>query len=160
MLMQQQILVLMRMHELEKSLGELYALFSEKFPEYSKLWDHLGREEQNHAEAVRKLYQESYKGEVVFEEGNIKAEGVQSVIDYVKETSSLTTRGQLSAVKALSITYDIEGSVLDKTIFKHFRVTPQFVDTIRMLQQETQGHAQMAKDELDKVPRAGVRKAG
>jgi len=149
MLQEQQIQVLMRMHELEKSIGELYALFSGKFPEYSELWDHLSREEQNHAESVRKLYQESYKGMVVFDEGNIKPEGVQSVIDYVKEVGCSAERGHMTALKALEVTHDLESSVLDRSIFSHFKVAIQFIDVIQALRRETQMHAVMAKEVLD-----------
>ena len=73
MLQDQQIQILMRMHELEKSIGELYSLFSEKFPECGKLWIALSRDEQGHAEAMRKLYQVSYEGQAVFEEENINS---------------------------------------------------------------------------------------
>ncbi len=152
MLKEEQVHVLTLMHELEKNLGILYTLFSEKFPNYSKLWDHLSREEQKHAEEVRKLYQNSYNGQVIFEKGDIKAEHVQSIIDYIKNVNDIAMRGQLTAQKALSITYDFESSVLDKSLFNHFEVALPFVNVIEGLRTESQKHALMAKEELDKFP--------
>jgi hypothetical protein len=154
MLKDEQIKVLMGMYDLEKSIGELYALFSEKFPEHGGLWNQLSREERGHAEAVRKLYQVSYEGQSIFKECSIKVEAVRSVIDHVKTTHDLATRGKVSALKALTTTYDLENSLLEKTIFTHFKVTAQYADVLETLHRETQKHALMAKREMEALPQS------
>jgi len=161
MLKDRQIQILMAMHTLEKSIGELYSLFAEKFPGHSDLWKRLSEDEQGHAEAVRKLYQISYDGQSVFAEENIKPEAVQSIIDYVKEIHASATLGKLSAQKALGITYDLENSLLEKTIFQHFKATSQFVNILQVLRKQTKEHAVMTKTEMETSPQADMqRKAG
>ena len=125
----------MLFHELEKTLGDVYVLFAEKFPEHNNLWQTLIKEEQEHAEAVRKLYQLTYKGQALFDEGVIKAEGVQSIIDYVKDTCDPAKLGKLTAKQALMITHDIEKSLIKRDLFSHFRVSFQFGDMLRCLRE-------------------------
>jgi len=154
MLEDKQIQILMSMHELEKSMGDLYSLFLDKFPDSGELWKLLSREEQGHAKAIQTLYQASYDGKTVFEEGSIKAEAVQSVIDYVKEIRDQTMRGKLPLIRALTITYDLENSMLEKTVFEHFKGTSEFIGMMQTLRRETQKHALLAKKEIDKFKQA------
>ena len=156
MIKDEQIQILMHMHTLEKSIGELYALFAEKFPDHAELWLHLSRDEEGHAEAVRKLYQASYEGQTVFLEGNMKAEAVQSVIDYVKDVHELALAGKIAILKALTVAYDLENSLLEKKFFTHFKVKSDFVDVLQTLQRETQKHARMAKTEIDTLPKTSA----
>ena len=151
MLQEHQIKILMLSYELEKTLHELYLLFSEKFSDHNNLWDPLIKEEEAHAEAVRKLYQLSYDGKCVFDEGKIKPAALQSIIDYLKNIIETARQGKLDACKAITFTVDVENSLLEKDIFRHFKVSPQFSGMLQALHEGTRSHAQLAKKELEKI---------
>jgi hypothetical protein len=146
-----QIKLLMLVHELETSLGDLYTIFKERFPEYNNLWETLIKEEREHAEAVRRLYRMTYDGQVLFDEGSIKSEGVQSIIDYLQNIHGASQRGVYTAKQAVTIAYNIEKSLIEKDIFKHFKVAPQFADLLHALLEGANNHLQLIKREFDKL---------
>ncbi|GAK54895.1 hypothetical protein U27_01726 [Candidatus Vecturithrix granuli] len=154
MLQDYQIKTLMLVYELEKTIGDIYAVFAERFPEHKTLWNTLAKEEQEHAEAVRQLYRLTYEKQVLFDEGSIKTEAVQSIVDYLKRTYDAAKRGKFTAAQAVSITYDTEKSLIEKNIFKHFKVAPQLAETLQYLQDGSQHHIRLAKKELEKIQRA------
>ena len=154
-----QIKILMLFHELEKNLGDLYALFAERFPEHNNLWHRLIKEEQEHADAVQKLYQMTYKGQALFDEGIVKVEGGQSIIDYVKYTCDTAKSGKFTAVQALTTAHDIEKSLIAKSIFSHFKVSPEFTDMLRYLREGSLSHIDLTKIELDQVQKDHKKKS-
>ncbi|TAN40414.1 MAG: hypothetical protein EPN25_07685 [Nitrospirae bacterium] len=149
MLKDHQIKTLMLMHELEVSLGKVYEVFSEKFPEHNDLWETLIKEEQEHADAARQLYQLTYEGQSVFDEGGIKAEAIQSIIDYLKGVNDAALRGNYSPMKALSITCEIENTLVEKDFFSHFKVSPQYAGMLRTMDEGSKSHARLARKKLD-----------
>jgi len=151
MLENYQIKTLMLIHELEKSLGEMYTIFRELFPEYNNLWSLLIKEEYGHSEAVRKLYKMTYEGKVLFREGNIKPEGVQSVVDYLKTVHDNARLGRYTTEKALIIAYDVERSIIEKDIFDHFNVAPELANMLNILIIGTKRHAELIKEKIDKL---------
>jgi len=153
-----QIKILMLFHELEKALGDMYMLFAERFPEHNNLWHRLIKEEQEHAEAVQKLYQLTYQGQALFDEGIIKAEGVQTIIDYVKDACAAEKPGSITALQALTTAHDLEKSLIAKSIFSHFRVSPQFADMLRYLREGSLSHIDLTKNELDKTKKDHTKK--
>lgn len=143
------IKVLMLVHELEQTLGRLYATYAGQFPEHRAFWLKLAQEEEGHADAVRRLYQLSYEGRSLFQEGALRADAIQSVLTYVKEQVAAAALGQPSAQRALSVTYDLERSLLERDIFAHFEVSPELSGVLTRLNKETSGHMASAKRELD-----------
>ena len=148
----------MLFNELEKALGDMYELFAERFPEHNDLWQTLIKEEREHAEAVQKLYQLTYQREALFDEGIIKAEGVQSIIDYVRDTCNIARLGKYSAMQALTTAHDLEKSLIAKSIFSHFKVSPQFADMLRYLREGSQNHIELTKNELNKIQKEHKKK--
>jgi hypothetical protein len=144
-----QIKSLMLACELEKSLAELYIRFGEHYPEFKELWALLIQEEQWHAESVRRLYRMTYEGRCTFEAGEIRCAAIQSIVDYVRETIDATALVRFTPVHALEIVHDLEKSLIEQDIFAHFRVTPEFSETLRLLDAGTRKHAQLAKSALD-----------
>jgi hypothetical protein len=149
MLNSKQTRVVIQLHELEKNIGKLYALFAEKYPDQRELWMRLSQEEEGHAEALHKLYDASLEGRAVFEEGKISHEGVQLVIEHVRTVYRCAMQGKISALKALSIGYDLENSLLEKAVFQCFKVTSEFADMLQTLRGETQKHALLTKNEIN-----------
>jgi rubrerythrin len=150
MLQDSQIKALMLVHEFEKSLGDLYTVFNAQFPEYSAIWELLIKEEYEHAEAVRKLYRLTYDKKVVFDEGKIKPEGVQAILDYLKPIYENAQNSKYTVKKALTIACDLEKSIIENNIFDYFKGTDEIQNTINFLVFGTKRHAEILKAELAK----------
>ncbi len=138
----------MLVHELENSLGDIYTIFKEQFPEYNDLWALLIKEEHQHADAVQNLYRLTYDKKVVFDEGQIKPDGVQSVVDYLKTVYDNAQRGQYTIKQALVLSYDLERSIYEHNIFDYFTGIGELENTISFLVIETKKHAELLKEKI------------
>jgi len=150
MLEEKQIKIILKMHELEQTLAEMYALFMEKFPEHKKLWTVLVKEELEHAEAVQKLYQLTYKKEAAFFEGPTRLSAIEAIIDYVKNTCEIGRRDGMAAEQALEVSCDIEKSLIAKNIFDHFKVRLEYTSLLNHLRAGSEHHAQLVQDEINR----------
>ena len=150
MIQDSQIKALMLVHEFEKSLGDLYTVFNTQFPEHSDIWELLIKEEYEHAEAVLKLYKLTYDKKIVFNEGQIKPEGVQTVLDYLKSIYENAKQGQYTVKQALILACDLEKSVIENNIFDYFKGMDEIQSTIDFLVIETKKHAEILKKRIDK----------
>jgi len=138
-------------YELEKLLSDTYTVFNEQFPEYNYLWGLLVKEEKEHADAIQKLYRLTYEGQASFEEGRLKPEGVQAVIDYVKNIYENAKMGQYNTKQAIKIAYDIEKSLIEKDIFNYFKTVPELSNTLRYLILGTKNHILLLEKEVDEL---------
>ena len=150
MLDENQIKILLKLHELEQSLAELYSLFLEKFPEHKALWTLLVKEEMEHADAVQKLYQLTYKRDASFSEGSIRLTAVDSIIEYVKKNCEIGRRDGMDAGQALELSRDIEKSMIAKDIFDHFKVRLEYTNLLNHLRAGSERHAQLVQEEIDR----------
>ncbi len=151
MIQEHQIKILMLMYDLEKALSEMYVVFSELFPDHKVLWKILIREERAHAEAVRKLYKLTYEGQALFNEGAIKATAVRSVTEFIRGVCDNAKAGRCSEIQALVSTHDIEKSLLETALFKHFSVSPLFAEVLHVLHEGTNAHVKLSKGALGKA---------
>lgn len=150
MLEENQVKTLMRMHELEQSLAEMYALFLEKFPEHKTLWTVLVTEELEHADAVQKLYGLTYKKDAAFSEGATRLTAIESILDYVKKTCEIARQDKLTAEQALELSCDIEKSFIAKNIFSHFKVRLEYSNLLKYLRSSSEQHAQLVQEEIER----------
>jgi hypothetical protein len=150
MLEQEQIKILMRLHELEQSLAAMYSLFSEKFPAHRELWGILIKEENEHADAVQKLYQLTYKKDASFSEGTTRLAAIEDIIDYVKKTCEIARRDGMAAEQALELSRDVEKSLIAKNIFDHFKVRLEYTSLLNHLRAGSEQHAQLVQEEIDR----------
>ena len=151
MIGEHQIKTIMLFYELEKSLYEFYEVLSRTYPEHDTLWKRLMEEEQMHAESVQKLYRLIYDGKTLFDEGTIQHAGVQSIIDYVHGITDSARNKAYTEKQVLTITRDIERTLIEKKLFNYFRVAPEFTDLLRTLREGSEGHSAMAEKELAKI---------
>jgi hypothetical protein len=129
----------------------MYGVFSQTCPEHDVLWKKLIAEEQMHAEAVRKLYGLTYQGKVLFDEGTIKHAGIRSIIDYIRSISDSAGQRRFTAVQLISHSLDIEKSLIERKLFDHFTVSPEFANLLRILQQGSESHGALVEGELAKI---------
>jgi hypothetical protein len=150
MLDENQIRILLKLHELEQSLAEMYALFLEKFPEHKDLWTVLVKEEMEHAEAVQKFYRLTYKKDASFSEGSIRLSAVESIIEYVKKNCEIGRRDGMDSSQALEVSRDIEKSLIAKDIFDHFKVRLEYTSLLNRLRADSERHVHLVEEAINR----------
>lgn len=150
MLEENQIKILMCMHELEQQLAEMYALFLEKFPEHKTLWTVLIKEELEHADAIQKLYKLTYQKEAAFSEGATRLTAIESILDYVKKTCEIGRQEGLTAEHALELSRDLEKSIIAKNTFNYFKVRLEHANLLKYLRDSSEQHAQQVQEEINR----------
>lgn len=151
MLKEKQIRILMLVCDLEKTLGDIYTQFSGKFPEHNDLWELLIKEELEHAEATRELYRLTFEGKSLFDEGGIKEDAVQSILDYLRVVHDNARRGRYSLKKAVEITCEVEETIIERDFFTHFKVSPEYAQMLKTLDEGTRAHASLARKKLESL---------
>jgi hypothetical protein len=129
----------------------MYVAFSHAYPLHNNLWNRLIAEEKQHAEAIRKLYGLTYQGKVLFDEGTIQHAAVQSIIDYIKSISDSARNKKYSDKQIVSLSLDIEKSLLEKKLFDHFKVSSEFADVLKTLQEGSEAHASLVEKEMKNI---------
>lgn len=112
--------ILQLLCQLELDVSNLYKLFAEKFPKYKDLWNTLSQEEIEHADRVKILYDLAKENKVIFDEKLTKTYIVKKVLDFIKDTHAKTVAGQLNIINALSISRDLEQSIIEKEFYNYF----------------------------------------
>ena len=101
-------------------MAELYRILARQFPEHCEFWLSLCAEELEHASWIEYLYKKVEEGLLQFDERHTKTYTVDAFIDYLTRTIESVKDEQPSLARALSMTRDIERSLLEKRIFEFF----------------------------------------
>lgn len=100
--------------------AELYKLLAGHFPEYADFWSSLSEEELEHASWLEYLFKKIREEHASFQEKGIKTYTITAFHTYLQDAISGVKAGKPSLSKALSLTLDIERSLLEKRLFEHF----------------------------------------
>lgn len=120
MLKDYQIKIIDLMAQMELSISELYELFAEKFPKYENLWIELSKQEVQHADWVKQLQSMAGENRVFFDEKLTKSYSVQKVLEIIKATYANAKDDKLTLINALSVSRDLEQSVLEREFYNYF----------------------------------------
>ncbi len=130
------------MIELEFKLAELYAILSEQFSAHQEFWSSLSAEELEHASWLEYLLKKAGDGSLVFHEEATKTYTVQSFLSYLTGVIEKANRRDLSLAQALSLSLDIERSMLEKKVFERFQTNSlELKNVLKTLKDETERHA-------------------
>lgn len=147
---QKTILELMLKQEL--LLAELYSVFATKFPIYQDFWDNLVKEEQMHAQWLKKLCQAEEDDLAVFDEGKIKTYALKTFIEYLEKTIDRAKDDEFTMTSATKTSLDMEMSLIEKNYFKHFNFeNPKYKWIMDRLESETETHINKVKELLSRL---------
>lgn len=131
----------------EKMLSNLYTIFSKQFPEYSKIWEKLSKEEQRHARLIQKLFDAAKRGKIFFDEGKMKTFTLEAFISRMEGILQKAENGEFTMETALVCAVDYENSLIEKNIFTHFdSLSDKVKGTLKILQSETIEHVGFIKE--------------
>lgn len=115
-----QIEILEALIKNEEKLGELYQIYSEKFPNYKNFWLDLARDEISHAAWIRKLSEKTKEGSVYFDEKRFNIEAINTYSQEVVKRISEAKFSKMSIVSALSTAYYFEIAFIERKFFEVF----------------------------------------
>ena len=147
MLKEYQETILQLLCQLELDVSNLYKLFAEKFPKYKELWNTLSQEEIEHADRVKMLHDLAKENRVIFDEKLTRTYTVKKVLEIIKDAHAKTLAGKFNIINALSISRDLEQSIIEKEFYNYFAGKDS--DTtmlINSIKKDTLEHQSMVKN--------------
>ncbi len=131
----------------EELMSELYKKYSLILPEEYEFWKHISHDETDHAGWLRDLHNMVSQGVVPFDDDRIKIEVVESFSTYINEQIARTETDELSSLQVLSISMDLENSLLEHGFFGvHETDDPKLKLIFDELQKSTEVHYSMVKE--------------
>jgi len=142
---QKKIIELMCKQEL--LLAKLYEIFADQFPEHKAFWQDLAKDELQHAEWIKKLYQAEEKDLVAFSEGKFNPSAMNIYIENLEKTIRRAENKEINLKMAIASTLDFERSLIEKNVFSHFEIIDKKLSGIMTkLESETRRHLKKAED--------------
>ena len=135
----------------EEYVGRLYKEYAEIFPILREFWIGLALEEANHASWLKKLNASISSGSIFIAEGRFNIFAIQTFMDYLVAELARVQKNGVSLIEALSITSDIEQSLIESKYFEVFKTdSAEIQHILKKIRDETLAHRNKAKDELEK----------
>ena len=110
------------MYKVGRLIVKMYTSFADNFSENEVFWRQMAIEEKGDAELLRKLYQAEMKGAVQFYDIGINEDTLETFILYIERIMKRVEQNKMSEETAMELTLAIEGSLIQKNIFKCFTV--------------------------------------
>ena len=152
---EKQLTVLNKLVELEESLGRLYEVYAEVFPEYRKFWSDLADEEGQYAEWLRKLHTHVVQGSATFSENRFNEVAIQTFINYLNNEYEKVMNRERALINALSITLYIEESLMEREYFEVIDGdSNELKQTLSNLASATQSHIEQVRETFNVYKKA------
>jgi len=136
---QQKIIELYIQQELK--LAELYKLLSETVPSLATEFASMQAEELNHAQWVEYLGKGAVRGDVLFHEDKTRSYTLQAFLDHIAAAIKRAAGSSLTPQEALSLSMNMEDSLLERKVFDHFQGdSADVVRVLKRLHAETTEH--------------------
>jgi hypothetical protein len=152
--LEKQLAALKSLSELEESVGRLYEIYAEVFPEYSQFWSELVSEEMQHANWLRQVQSKAIQGNVKFSETRFNANAIQTFLNYLRDEAEKARLKQRSLLNAFSIALQLEESLMER---KYFSVVDgdsiELRQVLTDLAAGTQAHITRVRHALEKYKR-------
>jgi hypothetical protein len=133
--------------QLELDMSRLYKLFAGKFPKYKDLWLMMSQQEIVHSEHVKKLHSFAQQNRIIFDEKMTKTYTVKTVLDVIKDVHTKAEANKLTLLNALSMSRDLEESLIEKKFFDYFIGTdPESKTLINKIKEDTLEHHSKLKN--------------
>jgi rubrerythrin len=132
--------------ELEGEISRLYRLFAALFPSRAEMWSDLAEEEMRHVGYVRELLHHINEKKAIFDEKTTKTYTIKSFLNNVIEIRKKTENNEYTVLNALSISHDLEQSLIERRFYEYFLSDDQTVKRLlKQLREETYQHMTRVK---------------
>jgi len=131
----------------ESKVAELYQLFSERDPDHRDFWRSMADAELHHVSMIHELQGYIPSRQALLIEGKVRAGTVKSFLAYVDGLLLRAKKEALPFTTALSLSMDIEKSLVEKGMLDHFHGASAEVNAVLdRLKQETAGHGALMEE--------------
>ncbi len=115
---ERQIVVATHLEKYERLLSETYKIFAKKFADLSSFWDEIAVEENTHALMIATLKSMIYNGSQFFENRDYEVPDILKVIGKIKAYMTNIEKKDITIESAVKFALFVEGTPLEKDIFK------------------------------------------
>lgn len=137
------------MIEQELAISELYSAFAEVLPQGREFWQELAADEQKHATWIWRLQKEAQEDLVTFEASSTMLQAVNSSLENIRRTTERTRRNELDTREAFRVAHEIESSMIENQVFKHFCAgSSKMRSVLDKLERVTELHRDKIKDQM------------
>lgn len=137
--------------ENEVILSKLYRTYADQYPNH-EFRVHISDEELIHSEWIRSLYLKVRDHIAVFDRKRFPTAALKTFHDYVEKQIAVTEIRFQTLTEALTISLNIEQSLIEKKFFQVFEPAPKEIKKVLDdLEAETLEHAVWLQAEIDKV---------
>lgn len=140
----------------EATLGSLYELFGQSFPQDTELWVGLAADEYQHSLWIRKVSEAATPEQRQQSLPSIRVPAIETMIQYIGSIAGRCRRGELTRLNALALARDLEGSLLENKLLEALPGGTAGLATVQTsLIAQTAQHRQRLEDALERVRRQG-----
>lgn len=116
--------------ELEHEISILYRICAGKYETAFDLWNTMADEEAEHAQKVGELMSFAKEKKAIFDEKMTKTYTIRTVIDNIRDMQNRVESGEYTLLKMLSLSYDLEQSIIERRFYQYFVSDDQMVKLI------------------------------
>jgi rubrerythrin len=149
--MSEEMMILDLLVEQELALAELYTAFGKRFADDGEFWKGISDDEKKHSTWVQRLKAQAAQGAVEFDAGRTREQAVRISIGYIKTMTDRAIEEDMLLFDALTLSHDIENSLIEKQVFRHFTSdSEEMKRVLTRLEEVTREHRDKLKTVLDK----------
>jgi len=136
----------------ELRIGELYKIYSSKFPVYKQFWARLAEQEMAHADNLRFLYEKAEAGEINFSTEKFNLMAMTAFSGYLSRLITEADSGIVTVKGAAAIASDVEKALIEKKAFELFITGDQvFISIMKKISSETEEHMRACKELFQQI---------
>jgi hypothetical protein len=140
----------------EEILNRLYRGYAAAFPVESEFWNALASEEVKHSAYLKDLAVKAGTSPLFINEHRFKVGAIKTFTSYLNNEISRLELLTVSLIEALSITYDIEQSLIENKYFEVFKTdSAELKQILSVIREETLSHCNRSRVELEKYQKPG-----
>jgi rubrerythrin len=133
--------------ENEVLLNKLYSHYAKLFPEDKEFWDDIAADEAEHAGWVRSLSIRIDNEEVRLGAERFEPKALASFASHIQDQIDRIDTENISQVQALSVSMDLESSMLEKAMFRSYETdSSELREVMDRLQKSTEIHYSEIKE--------------
>jgi rubrerythrin len=130
----------------EQQLSKLYAIYATLFPDDTEFWTHISNDEIDHARWIDELFIKIQQEIVKIDENRLKIEALNNFTAYINEQIDRTENGDISSTQALSVSMDMENSMIEQGTFTVYESDDiELKNVFDKLLKSTESHYQSVK---------------
>jgi len=127
----------------EESIGHLYQVYAERFPEYDEFWSGLAMEEIEHSNWIHDLMKKVREGSVYIVKGRFKEQAIDTFLGYLGREIAKAKAETIPLIESLSTALYIEKSLIERKYFEVFDSdSAELTHLLEDLRSATEWHVQ------------------